>query len=410
MTTRNRLLKILAVASAVIIAVYFIAEIYAMTSRSFSTRTVYEQTVLETVDSEMFIIRDETLLNSNASGTFVQIAENGERVSRGSTIAAFFNNETAAHNYVKIDSLNSLLGVYQSIESQTRLENVDIEKLQNQTKNDFADILESVYNNDYSDFDELKLSYNESASKRQKALGQTVDCSEKITSITQEIATLQKNVTPGSIITAENSGYYVGEADGYENVLTVADLENLSAKDLDNALKAERKPIPENSIGKIINGYNWYVATVIDSAKVVGIDKGDSVRLILGDSGDDAVKTTVYSLNTGKDNKTLVVFKCNLMNDRLASLRKVSGKVVIAEYTGFKISKEAVRFDEDGNAGVYIRRANIVNFRSLNIIYSEESFVVAADSENFKSEYPHIKLYDEVIISGKELSNGMVIG
>ena len=410
MTTRNRLLKILAVASAVIIAVYFIAEIYAMTSRSFSTRTVYEQTVLETVDSEMFIIRDETLLNSNASGTFVQIAENGERVSRGSTIAAFFNNETAAHNYVKIDSLNSLLGVYQSIESQTRLENVDIEKLQNQTKNDFADILESVYNNDYSDFDELKLSYNESASKRQKALGQTVDCSEKITSITQEIATLQKNVTPGSIITAENSGYYVGEADGYENVLTVADLENLSAKDFDNALKAERKPIPENSIGKIINGYNWYVATVIDSAKVVGIDKGDSVRLILGDSGDDAVKTTVYSLNTGKDNKTLVVFKCNLMNDRLASLRKVSGKVVIAEYTGFKISKEAVRFDEDGNAGVYIRRANIVNFRSLNIIYSEESFVVAADSENFKSEYPHIKLYDEVIISGKELSNGMVIG
>ena len=165
MTTRNRLLKILAVASAVIIAVYFIAEIYGLTTRTYSTRTVYEQTVLETVDSEMFIVRDETLLNSNASGTFVQIAENGERVSRGSTIAAFFNNETAAHNYVKIDSLNSLLGVYQSIESQTRLENVDIEKLQNQTKNDFDDILDSVYNNDFSDFDELKLSYNESASK-----------------------------------------------------------------------------------------------------------------------------------------------------------------------------------------------------------------------------------------------------
>lgn len=410
MTTRNRLLKILAAASAVIIAVFFAAEVYSLTTKTYSTQTAYEQTVLETVDAEMFVIRDETLLESNASGTFVQVADNGERVSRGSTIAAFFTSETAAHNYVKIESLNSQLDVYEAIESQTRLENVDVEKLQNQAKTDFDDILDAVYNNDYSNLEELKLSYSENASKRQKSLGQSVDCSAKITEITDEISRLQKNVTPGSIITAENSGYYVGSSDGFENLITVEEIDSLTADKLNSALKADKAEISENSIGKIINGYNWYIATVIDSAKAVGMSDGKSIKLVLGDSTDDTVQTTVYSLETVKDNKTLIVFKCNLMNDKLASLRKVSGKVVIDEHTGLKISREAVRFDEEGNAGVYVRRANIVNFRSLNIIYSEESFVVAADTQDFKSDYKHLELYDEVIISGKELSNGMVIG
>lgn len=410
MTNRNRLLKILAAASAVIIAVFFAAEIYSLTTRTYTTQTAYEQTVLETVDAEMFIIRDETMLESTASGTFVQIAENGERVSRGSTIAAFFTSETAAHNYVKIESLNSQLEVYNAIESQTRLENVDVEKLQNQAKADFDDILDAVYNNDYSNLEELKLSYSENVSKRQKSLGQSVDCSSKITEITQEITELQTNVTPGTIITAENSGYYVGSADGYENIITVEDIDSLTVDELESALDADKAEISENSIGKIINGYNWYIATLIDSAKVVDMSDGKSVKIILGDSVDDMVQTTVYSLESVEDNQTLVIFKCNLMNDELTSLRKVSGKVVIDEHTGLKINSEAVRFDENGNAGVYVRRANIVNFRSLNIIYSEESFVVAADTEDFESEYEHLKLYDEVIISGKELSNGMVVG
>lgn len=410
MTNRNRLLKILAAASAVIIAVFFAAEIYSLTTRTYTTQTAYEQTVLETVDAEMFIIRDETMLESTASGTFVQIAENGERVSRGSTIAAFFTSETAAHNYVKIESLNSQLEVYNAIESQTRLENVDVEKLQNQAKADFDDILDAVYNNDYSSLEELKLSYSENVSKRQKSLGQSVDCSSKITEITQEITELQTNVTPGTIITAENSGYYVGSADGYENIISAEDIDSLTVDELESALDADKAEISENSIGKIINGYNWYIATLIDSAKVVDMSDGKSVKIILGDSVDDMVQTTVYSLESVEDNQTLVIFKCNLMNDELTSLRKVSGKVVIDEHTGLKINSEAVRFDENGNAGVYVRRANIVNFRSLNIIYSEESFVVAADTEDFESEYEHLKLYDEVIISGKELSNGMVVG
>ena len=91
----------------------------------------------------------------------------------------------------------------------------------------------------------------------------------------------------------------------------------------------------------------------------------------------------------------------------------VDGKIVINDYTGLKISRDAVRLDEEGNSGVFVRRGNIVNFRSLNILYSEEDFVIASkpsENSDIKLPYTHAKLYDEVIISGKELKDGMVIG
>lgn len=410
MKSRDRLLKILAAAAAVIIVVFFAVELYGLTSHSYSTQIAYEQTVLEAVDAEMYIIRDETLLTASGSGVTVQLAENGERVSKGSSIVATFDSEATAQNYVEAETLKRKLEVYKAIDKQLKLDNIDMNKLSGEINNEFMNIVEAAYSNDYSSLEESKLNFSEKMSRRQVSLGQAVNCSDKIASLTSQIASLEGSAQVSSIITAEASGYFVGEADGYEAVLTVDNIDNLTSKMLSDALAAKKGNVPENTVGKIINGYNWYVATVIDTGKAVGYEKDKSVKLILGDSESLTVSSKIYSVQAIEGNKTLVVFRCNLMNDELAALRKVNGKVVINEHTGLKIGKDALRFDEQGNPGVYVRRANIVNFRSVNIIYSDDKIVVAAADENLKMPYPHLKLYDEVIISGKDLSDGMVIG
>ena len=131
------------------------------------------------------------------------------------------------------------------------------------------------------------------------------------------------------------------------------------------------------------------------------------------ESGKNPVTTYVHLIKNVDSSKSLVIFRCNLMNEQLTSLRKVEGKIVMDEFKGLRVSRDAVRLDENGNSGVYVRRGNMVNFRSLNIIYSEDSFVIAAkpsEDSNIKLSHTHLKLYDEVIISGKELTDGMVIG
>lgn len=410
MNSRERLLKVLAASAAVIIVAFFIAEIFVLTGRSYATRTVYEETVLESVDAQMYVIKDEVLLTSDTPGVTVQIADNAERVSKGSPIAAVFTSEETANNFIELQQLNKKLDVYKKIDSQLKLANIDLDKLNNEIDSDFNSILNCVYSNDFSDISELKLSFAEKISRKQISLGQTVDCSAEISEILSKIASLNSASSPAKIIPSEISGYYVGRADGYENVLTVADIDELTPEILQKAFESEKAEVPSNSIGKIISGYNWYVATVLDAADTTGFKKGKTVNLVLGDSSSSVVKTKVYSIKAVSDSKTLVVFSCNIMNDSLVSLRKVEGKVIVKEYTGLKIPKDAIRFDEEGNAGVFIRRANIVNFRSLNVLYTGSDFVVAADDDEVKLPYSHLKLYDEVIISGKDLKNGMVIG
>ncbi|MBR4726382.1 MAG: hypothetical protein IK080_00650, partial [Clostridia bacterium] len=111
-----------------------------------------------------------------------------------------------------------------------------------------------------------------------------------------------------------------------------------------------------------------------------------------------------------EDGTAVVLFKCTLMNARLCALRKVSGRIVMKEYSGLKVSKDALRFDADGNPGVYVLRGDVVSFRSVREIYAADTFIIAAaPADPSTLPYKHLQLYDEVITSGKDLYDGMVL-
>ena len=413
MKSKDRLLKVLSAFAALIIVLFFASEIYNLTTKSFMTQIVYEQTVLDTVDARMFVIREETVLTVPASGVTVPLADNAERVSKGSAIAAVFMSEESAENYVELQSLQNKLSAYQKIDGQLRLANIDLEKLNDEINSEFKEILDCSYNNDFENLDEYKLALSEKLSRKQISLDKDVDCTQKIASLQNEIAALSASSTPSQIITAEASGYYVSKEDGFENVISVENIDNLTEDDLKTALESEEKESTVGSIGKIIDGYNWYVATIVESVHASAFSKDKPITLIFGDSEEDSVSTHLHSVKKVNDKESLVIFRCTLMNEKLSSLRKINGKIVINNFTGLKVDRDAVRLDESGNTGVYVRRGNIVNFRSINIVYSEDSFVVAVkpgENSDIDLSYTHLKQYDEVVISGKELKDGMVIG
>ncbi len=413
MKSKDGMFKFLAGAAALIIVGFFCLKIYELSSSSFETQTVYEQKVLDTVDAEMFIIRDEMLLSSESSGVIVPIASNGERVSRGSEIAAIFPSEASANNYTKLGALNAKLESYMKINSQLRLANLDINKLTGEINSDYFSLMDSVYYNDYSSLEEDEISFAEKLSRKQISLDEEVDCTGKIAELQNEISTVKAAAVPQRIISAETSGYYVSKPDGYEDILTVDDIETLTQAQLDVALNAEKKEIPSDSLGKIISGYNWYIACTVETAKLSDYKVGNKINLLIGDNAENTVQTELYKMLSVDNMRSVAVFKCNLMNEELATLRIVNGKIVLAELSGLKVRKDAVRIDDDGKSAVFIRRGNIVNIRSINIIYSDENYVYAEkpdEESGIKLPYTHIKLYDRVVISGKDIYDGMVIG
>ena len=51
------------------------------------------------VSTSAFVVRDETPIKANVSGTLVPLVEDGKRVANGDDVAVVFDSENAARNY-----------------------------------------------------------------------------------------------------------------------------------------------------------------------------------------------------------------------------------------------------------------------------------------------------------------------
>ena len=401
----DRVTRILAGLLIAIVFVYIAIGIYRSSGNNYRTSTAYVQSVSETIDAEMYIIREEHIITSDSSGVVVSIAKNGGKVSSGSDIAAIFKREKDAENYAKALSLEKKLETYRKIDSQVKLANLDMEKLTGETNRNFCAMLDSVYYNKFSDITDNELAFSENYSRKSISLGYDVDCTDKIIKLEKQIQKLT-SVKPSKIIKTDYAGYYVSRPDGFERVLSSDKIDEITPEMLEKAFKAEKHKVSKNSMGKVINGFEWYAACIVPADRMTGVEVGKKVRLMFGESDAEIVDSRLYSKKMLDDGGTLAVFKCSFMNEELSNLRKVSGKIVIRDYTGIKIRKDAVRFNDKNQPGVYIKEGNLIKFNRIEEIYSDDNFVVA---ENKAGAAGWLAQYDEIVVSGKELSDGKVI-
>lgn len=404
--------KIATAAVCAVVLIFICVQIFNIAVQPYVTQTATEQTVLKTADMELFVLRDESLLMGESGYTVVPLAENAERIAKGSTVAAYFTSGEAANNYVNAAMIKEKLESYVLIDKQLSLANVDMDKLSQSVDDAFNSLVDSAYSDDYSNLASDKLDFLEKLSLKQISLGKSIDCSAKIASLEGQLSALEASAHPAKIVTADRAGYYVSELDGYESAIPFESYKNATVESIEAALASEKTAAPAGCLGKVIAGYDWYLLGVLDTVNATALTKGKTVKIIIGSSAEDSLQVKVNSVSDVSGGKAAVVFKCKLMNPQLATIRKVSAKLVLDELTGLKVSKEAVRVNSEGENGVYILRGNIVSYRSLNVIYSEDAFVIAkspaADSD-VELSASHLKLYDEIVISGKDLRDGMVI-
>lgn len=407
----------IAVALGLLLTLIFIASgVRSIISTGFTTQIATNQTVLDTVDADFFIVRDESYIIGADKYTAVPLAENAGRIAKGSAVAAYFATETAAENYASISSLSRKLSSYETIDRQLSLANVDMDKLNDAVSEAFSDLIYSAYEDDYSSFSDEKLEFLEKLSLKQISMGELIDCTATVEGLRKQVASLAASSNPVAIASADTSGYFVSECDGYESVYTTETLESISVGNFSDYLNEQPGDIPANCIGKVMSGYKWYLVTCLKNSDIAPLSPGAATKIVLGESSSDALNVTVHSISNTVDGENVIVFSCNLMNSEIASLRKTSGKLVIREYSGLKVSKDAIRVNSTGENGVYIIRGNIVNYRSINIVYYDDKFVIVVEvtdpeekkKKNFSA--PQLSLYDEIIVSGKDIYDGMVIG
>lgn len=398
--------QITSVVLSIIVISYIVYNAFAYSYSPIDTQRLTEETTIEeTIDFKGFALRDEKIIDTSASGTVIPLAHDGKRVANGDDIAVVCQNDDQAAAYTKLESLKHELERYKNINDPDGTQELSADKLNTKISDAYDDIMDAVTTGAYDELPDALTAYADKCATKQILTEGSIDLSAKLTSLENEIAALTAQNINYSSVKAPKSGYYINTIDGYESALSYKDALSLTSQQIESALNAKPAAVSGNSLGKIVESYKWYIVGETESQNSSYFKNGAKITVNFPKEGVNHVTMLVEKADTQGDKMT-VVLSCSLMDETFANMRTEDMQIVTKSHMGYRVPSNVIRFDEDNNTGIYVLRGKIITFIPVEIIYTEDDFaIISSSSSNGKS----VRLYDEVIIKGKDLEDGKVI-
>lgn len=377
---------------------------FAYSLSPVTTVTVSEKTKFEnTFEFEGFVVRDEKEIENPSDGTVISLVRDGKRVGKGDPIAVVCKNKEEADAYKELENAKAELERYQNLNNTGGMQDLNAEKLNSEISDAYAGIMDSVTSGNFDGLDESIAAFNEKNATKQILISGNINVSPQMTALDKEIKKLEAKNIASSPVSAPDSGYYINSVDGYESTLKYDEIKSVNSQTLKKALDSKPKQKKNNSFGKLVSSYRWYIAGIVDSEHSTDFPADGSVKVNFPDSGIENVKMKVESIRKA-NGSMVVVLSSDLMNENFADMRKETVQVVTKSGEGFRIPSDAVRFDKNDKSGIFVLRGKIITFVSADILYSDKDYTVVDSTEG-----GGIALYDEVIIKGKDIRDGKVI-
>ena len=388
----------------VLIVLFVVIQFYKVTHIELKTQTATVSTVYDKVSSEALFIRDESVVEKSATGVTVPCFEDGDKINVKGNVAMQFSSSKAAANYSKYTDLTNQIKYYQTLEAQTVGQSANLETINEDIEQKVINYADGVCKNKIGDTAE---ELDSVLVRRQLIIGEDVDLLSIIENLRDKRNSYSSFSKPDKYIKADESGVFSSYTDGYENIIDFDKAEETSVKEFKSALKAvDKSQDVGNNIGKLVTSYTWYVQTLVSTDAIKNLENGDYVNIVLKDDVSREFKAEIVSgadVSLGQK-ETLLILKLNEMDADIAKLRKAEIEIRRKTYEGIKIPSEALHV-VDGKKGVYVLIASQIKFREVNIIYSDDDYVLAEYDE---SNTDSIHLYDKIITQGKDLKDGKV--
>ncbi|WP_294799968.1 HlyD family efflux transporter periplasmic adaptor subunit [uncultured Eubacterium sp.] len=394
----------LIISVVVLIVLFVVIQFYKVTHIELKTQTATVSTVYDKASSEALFIRDESVVEKAATGVTVPCFEDGDKINVKGNVAMQFSSSKAAANYSKYTDLTNQIKYYQTLEAQTVGQSANLETINEDIEQKVINYADGLCRNKIGD---TAQELDSVLVRRQLIIGEDVDLLSIIENLRDKRNSYSSFSKPDKYIKTDESGVFSSYTDGYENIIDFDKAEETSVKEFKSALSAvdKSKDVADN-VGKIVTSYTWYVQTLVSTDTVKNLENGDYVNIVLKDDSSKEFKAEIVSgadVSLGQK-ETLLVLKLNEMDADIAKLRKAEIEIRRNKYEGIKIPSEALHV-VDGKKGVYVLIASQIKFREVNIIYSDDDYVLAEyDESNTNS----IHLYDKIITQGKDLKDGKV--
>ncbi len=384
---------------------YIIYQIVAASNAKIDTEFALKETVYETIDTQCFVVRDEKFINNEATGTTVSFVSDGERVAAGDTVSVVFDSVEDASSFLQVQELKKEIEHFEHVAGQANVQTLNIDSLTRKINGELSDYLKSVDSGDFKKAVSKSQLFRDSVIGKQIATGTQLDFNDKLEVLKKELDSLQSEKYSYTEVKAEEAGYFISGADGYENTLKYADIDNLTNDDIEKALKSKPSDVSSSVVGRTVSSFNWYIVCLVDTDKTVDLSKDKAIYVNFPSAGIEKLAVSIYKIGNRDNDKTLLILSCDEMNENLSEFRIEDVQIITEEYSGFKISNSSIR-TVNGEKGVYIVRGNLMGFRKIHVLYSTDTFSIV---DNPKDSSDYIKLYDNVVTEGVDLYDNKLV-
>ncbi len=398
---KNTLIKLAIVLLAL---TFFINQFVSLVYKPVTTESAVFYTANNGFKITGVIIRNEILVKNTNDGVLHFMIDDGERVAKNGVIANIYGSESASITLSQIETVQNRIDNIEDILSFNDLDAANLNLINKRVNDNLNNLVLSAANGNFGEMqnsgDELLFSVN----RRQAAMGDTSEFATELKSLNDQLSTLNASLTgiKGKVTSAQ-SGYFLSKTDGYETVLTAKDLGKYTPEYLDG-ITAQKQD--GNVVGKIVSDYEWYIAAKVSVNDSHNYKTGDSLKIYTSVKSSPVLPVTVKQINISDNSSdAVIIFSCNEMNSELAALRSGPMTVVSKEYSGLKVPKKALRI-VDAQKGVYILKGMQAKFVPVTILYSTDSMMICEKSDNDGQ----LRLYDQVIVKGRNLYDGKIIG
>ncbi len=386
----------------VLAAIFIINQLIAVFYNPVETDSAIYYTSTDGFNITGIIMRNEKLVTYDNSGVKHFIISDGNRVAKNGVIANVYDSSDASIKVSQLESVNKKIKDIEDILGYNDIEAANLDLMNSRIDERVNELIISSSVGDFSLVSEKADELLSAINRKQAALGETADFSEQLAALKAQLnITLP---TSKSQILAEESGYFVSKTDGYENVFKTDNLDNITPEFIEGASpEGETK----NTIGKIVSDYEWYIAANVSINESLNYKEGEELKILTAVKTSPELAVTVKKINISEvSGKAVVIFACNEMNSELASMRSGPMTVVKAQFSGLRVPRKALRV-VDSVRGVYVLSGMQIKFVPVNIIYSNDSFIIC---EKVNENGNVLKLYDRVVVKGKNLYDGKIVG
>lgn len=396
---------VIVVLSLFVISV-FIGRAFFANRSDIELETAYRYEFDEEIPFDGVYMRDETPIYNNDPGVLSYECDDGSKVGKSSLIARRYKSENDVTYRRQIESLKNQIDVLESAEKLIGTDNTQLDAISAQINEQHSKIISGIMSGDYDAADQHQDSLLEAMCKREITLQESADYALRKQILNTEISTLNARLS-GDVkdITADGAGYFASKVDGYEDEISFSSIDTMTREKIEEVLaKPYKQSASSGVIGKLIKDYRWRVAAVLDTENLFGINEGSYVTLRVGSSS-QLLEAKVVSVKPCGDNKSVYIFECDRLNSSVVTGRTARFKIVVKSYGGLRVSRSALRNNENLEYGVYVVRGQSLVFKRVDISYWGDDYVIC--EQNPDSGY--LMMYDEVVVKGKDLYDGKVI-